>query len=110
MLSLLALFAAQVAAAPLKSWPTSEQDIVLKDFRFGSGETFPELRMHVTTLGTPRRDRAGRIDNAVMVLHGTGGSGTGTRVSAEAIAVASVTPAEGPSFGMAPAGTWTCTP
>ena len=75
MLSLLALFAAQVAAAPLKSWPIREQDVVLKDFRFGSGETFPELRMHVTTLGTPHRNRAGQIDNAVMVLHGTGGSG-----------------------------------
>ena len=75
MLSLLALFAAQVATLPPRNSPTHEQDVVLKDFRFGSGETFPELRMHVTTLGTPHRDRAGRIDNAVMVLHGTGGSG-----------------------------------
>ena len=75
MLSLLALFAAQVATLPPRNPPTREQDIVLKNFRFGSGETFPELRMHVTTLGTPHRDRAGRIDNAVMVLHGTGGSG-----------------------------------
>jgi pimeloyl-ACP methyl ester carboxylesterase len=31
--------------------------------------------MHYTTLGTPHRDSAGAIDNAVMVLHGTGGTG-----------------------------------
>ena len=50
-------------------------DVILRDFRFASGETLPELRMHYATLGTPRRDAQGRIDNAVMVLHGTGGSG-----------------------------------
>ncbi|MEO7635861.1 MAG: alpha/beta fold hydrolase, partial [Sphingomicrobium sp.] len=44
-------------------------------FRFRSGESLSELRMHYTTLGQPRRNAAGQIDNAVMVLHGTGGSG-----------------------------------
>src|SRR3546814_14949160 len=34
-----------------------------------------ELRIHVSTLGTPRRDGDGHVTNAVMVLHGTGGSG-----------------------------------
>ena len=53
----------------------AEGDVMLRDFRFGSGETLPELRIHYATLGTPRRDAAGRIVNAVMVLHGTGGSG-----------------------------------
>ena len=48
---------------------------MLRDFRFRSGETLAELRIHYATLGTPRRDAPGRIDNAVMVLHGTGGSG-----------------------------------
>ena len=57
------------------AWPTHEQDVVLKDFRFRSGESLPEVRMHVMTLGTPHRNAAGQIDNAVMVLHGTGGSG-----------------------------------
>jgi len=75
MISVLLALAAQAAAPPARTWPTRERDIVLKDFRFGSGETLPELRMHVTTLGSPHRDRAGRIDNAVMVLHGTGGDG-----------------------------------
>jgi homoserine O-acetyltransferase/O-succinyltransferase len=64
-----------VAATAVKSWPTREGDVVLKDFRFRSGEALPELRMHYTTLGNPHRNAAGQIDNAVMVLHGTGGSG-----------------------------------
>ena len=52
-----------------------EGDALLKDFRFASGERLPELRMHYATLGTPRRDSSGAIVNAVMILHGTGGSG-----------------------------------
>ena len=75
MLVLLTALAAQVAATPPKTWPTHEQDIVLKNFRFRDGESLSELRMHVTTLGQPHRDAAGQIDNAVMVLHGTGGTG-----------------------------------
>ena len=63
------------APAAAKSWPTREQDVVLKDFHFRDGESLPELRMHVTTLGAPHRSAAGQIDNAVMVLHGTGGTG-----------------------------------
>jgi homoserine O-acetyltransferase len=62
-------------AAEAKSWPTSEGDVILKTFRFRSGGTLPELRIHYTTLGQPHRNSAGAIDNAVMVLHGTGGSG-----------------------------------
>jgi homoserine O-acetyltransferase len=58
-----------------KTWPIQEGDVLLKDFRFGTGETLPELRIHYTTLGKPHRSAAGRIDNAVMVLHGTGGTG-----------------------------------
>src|SRR5690349_11302215 len=75
MLSLLIALMAQTAALPPKTWPTHEQDIVLKDFHFRGGESLPALRMHVTTLGQPHRNAAGKIDNAVMVLHGTGGDG-----------------------------------
>jgi homoserine O-acetyltransferase len=74
MFALLALLAAQTATPPPKSWPTHEQDVVLKDFRFRDGESLPGLRMHVTMLGQPHRNAAGQIDNAVMVLHGTGGA------------------------------------
>jgi len=63
------------APASTKVWPTREGDVVLKDFRFRSGESLPELHIHYTTLGTPHRNAVGAIDNAVMVLHGTGGSG-----------------------------------
>lgn len=57
-----------------RTWPTKEGDITLPAFRFRTGETM-DVRMHYTTLGTPHRGADGRIDNAVMVLHGTGGTG-----------------------------------
>ena len=72
---LIALAAQALAAPPAKTWPTKEADVVLRDFRFGSGEMLPDLRIHYTTLGAPHRNAAGEIDNAVMVLHGTGGAG-----------------------------------
>lgn len=75
-----ALAAGPAAAAPqpLAQAPMAaqEHDFVLRDFHFRSGETLPELRIHYRTLGAPRRDAAGRIVNAVMVLHGTGGDGS----------------------------------
>jgi homoserine O-acetyltransferase len=52
-----------------------EADFVVRDFRFASGETLPELRLHYRTVGTPERDASGRVRNAVLVLHGTGGHG-----------------------------------
>ena len=52
-----------------------ESDYVVRDFHFESGENLPELRLHYTTLGKPRRDAQGKVDNAVLILHGTGGSG-----------------------------------
>ncbi len=55
----------------------TEGDAVLRDVSFGSGESLPEVRIHYTTLGQPRRDAAGVVRNAVMVLHGTGGTGRG---------------------------------
>ena len=78
-LAALALQPSVVPAAPVApaamSWPTNEGDVALADFKFRSGETLPRLKMHYTTLGRPHRNAAGEIDNAVMVLHGTGGSG-----------------------------------
>ncbi len=50
-------------------------DYIAKNFKFVSGETMPELRLHYTTLGTPRKDAQGIVRNALMVLHGTGGTG-----------------------------------
>jgi homoserine O-acetyltransferase/O-succinyltransferase len=50
-------------------------DFVVRDFRFASGDVLPELRLHYVTLGQPRRDAAGIVRNAVLILHGTGGTG-----------------------------------
>ena len=52
-----------------------EGDYVARDFKFRSGETLPELRLHYTTLGAPRRDGQGHVTNAVLMLHGTSGTG-----------------------------------
>ena len=53
-----------------------EGDYVSRDFRFKSGETLPELRLHYATFGAPARDASGRVTNAVLLLHSTSGSGT----------------------------------
>ena len=52
-----------------------EADYVVKDFRFGTGESLASLKLHYRTLGTPRRDASGTVRNAVLILHGTGGTG-----------------------------------
>ena len=49
-------------------------DYIAHDFHFGTGETLPELKLHYLTLGTPHHNAAGHIDNAVLLLHGTGGN------------------------------------
>jgi homoserine O-acetyltransferase len=54
---------------------TMEGDFVLHDFKFHSGESLPELRLHYTTLGKPVRDAQGHVSNAALILHGTGGTG-----------------------------------
>lgn len=88
---LLAGFAASAAAPPPPGPPpppaaplpsaeapkATESDQLLRDVRFASGETLPEVRLHVRTLGTLRRDASGRAANAVLILHGTTGSGEG---------------------------------
>jgi len=65
---------AQSPPPPFKVEPT-EGDFLIKNFRFLSGETLPELRLHYRTLGKPRRDGSGRIVNAALLLHGTTSSG-----------------------------------
>jgi len=54
-----------------------EGDFVVRDFRFSSGETLPALSLHYRTIGTPRKDASGVVRNAVLILHGTGGTGAG---------------------------------
>ncbi len=70
-----ALFGPAFAAAGTALPPVADGEYRVRDFRFDDGQTLPELRLHYRTLGTPHRDAGGRIDNAVLILHGTGGSG-----------------------------------
>ncbi len=66
----------QQAPGDKVTWPTPQEgDYVVRDFHFQSGETLPEVRLHYTTLGKPVKDANGRTTNAVLILHGTGGSG-----------------------------------
>jgi homoserine O-acetyltransferase len=67
--------AAPAAAQQNASPSTTEGDFVAKNFKFRTGESLPELRLHYTTLGKPVRDAQGRVTNAVLLLHGTGGTG-----------------------------------
>src|SRR5262249_10500045 len=53
-----------------------EGDFTVRDFHFQDGETLPELRLHYRTLGSPHREANGRVNNAVLILHGTGGAGS----------------------------------
>jgi homoserine O-acetyltransferase len=59
------------AAAPVPQ----EGDYLARNFQFQSGEVLPEVRLHYTTLGAPRRGKDGQVNNAVLMLHGTTGTG-----------------------------------
>jgi homoserine O-acetyltransferase/O-succinyltransferase len=73
----LVLTLAASATAAQTTWPNQQDgEYVIKDFRFGSGETLPELRLHYRTLGTAKRNAQGEIINGVVLLHGTSGAGT----------------------------------
>jgi homoserine O-acetyltransferase len=80
---LLAIFVMGLLAVPAtraeaQSYPASvEGDFVAKSFRFETGETLADLKLHYRTIGTARKDASGAIANAVLILHGTGGTGRG---------------------------------
>ena len=63
-----------LAQAPPK-YPPAEGDYVAHDFKFRSGEQLSELRLHYRTWGKPTRGATGVVNNAVLLLHGTGGTG-----------------------------------
>ncbi len=65
-----ALCLAAVLPAAAQAQAPTDGSWVLRDFRFKSGETLPELRLHYTTLGNPQGE-------PVLLLHGTTGSGRG---------------------------------
>ena len=71
---LLSIVAANFAFAADYPTPT-EGDFTIRDFKFTSGETLPELRVHYRMLGKPEKDAQGKTTNAVLIMHGTTGSG-----------------------------------
>src|SRR5437588_5760506 len=65
-----------LASVDAAEYPAPAQgDFVVRNFPFASNEKLPELRLHYRTIGTPQRDAQGLVRNAVLILHGTGGSG-----------------------------------
>jgi homoserine O-acetyltransferase len=67
---------ARLSPAPAISpvqWPTQDHTYTIPNFQFKTGETLPTLKLHYLTLGSPHRNSQGKVDNAVLLLHGTGG-------------------------------------
>src|SRR5689334_21509511 len=73
----LALFIALISISVFAADYRAPQSgtFVVKNFQFKSGEKLPEVKLHYYTLGTPQKDSSGKVRNAVLILHGTGGSG-----------------------------------
>ena len=69
LLLLTSVYVAQGQIAPKSG------DFTLNNFKFNTGESLPQLHLHYTTLGTPLRNASGRVTNAVLIIHGTGGTG-----------------------------------
>src|SRR5215472_6498916 len=64
------------AAALAQNYPAPvENDFIIPNFHFHSGEVLPDLRIHYRTIGKPVKDTAGVVRNAVLIGHGTGGEG-----------------------------------
>jgi len=62
-------------ATQAATWPQpADGTLVIPSYRFADGETMNNVKLHYVTLGSPHHDRAGRVVNAVLVMHGTGGS------------------------------------
>ena len=70
------MFILDASFASATDYPVpTEGDYAIRDFKFASGETLPELRLHYRTLGKPEKDANGQTRNAVLIMHGTTGSG-----------------------------------
>jgi homoserine O-acetyltransferase len=79
VVTLFLLLASPVLAGQAQtSYPAPvEGDYVIENFTFISGEVLPQLKLHYRTIGKPVKDDAGVVRNAVLVMHGTTGSGAG---------------------------------
>src|SRR5215510_15076309 len=77
LVCLAAMFAPAAQTAPQNYPAPVEDDFVINNFRFHSGEVLPQLRIHYRTIGKPVKDSSGIVRNAVWIGHGTGGRGSG---------------------------------
>ena len=65
-----------LAQTPNTNWPSYREDnFIITDYKFASGETLPQLRLHYRTLGSAERNAAGEIVNGVLLLQGNTGTG-----------------------------------
>ena len=71
----MSLRSSQTYPTPNEGVFISEGAFTLHNFQFQDGGSLPELRLHYTTLGQPQHNSAGQVNNAVLILYGTGGSG-----------------------------------
>ena len=61
---------------PNINWPGyREGDYVVHDYKFVSGESLPEVKLHYRTIGTAKQNSAGEVVNAVLLLQGNTGTG-----------------------------------
>ncbi|HUP39560.1 MAG TPA: alpha/beta fold hydrolase [Vicinamibacterales bacterium] len=75
ILLLVVLSASACGTSEAQSLQPAHGDFVIKNFPFASGEVLPALSLHYRTLGKPVRDAKGQVRNAVLIMHGTGGTG-----------------------------------
>jgi len=75
LVAFLALVAVVAALSAADYPPPTEGDYTIRDFKFSSGESLPELRIHYRTLGKIDKDAQGKTRNAIFITHGTTGSG-----------------------------------
>jgi homoserine O-acetyltransferase len=75
LVAFFSLITGSVAVAAADYPAPTEGDYTISNFKFASGEMLPELRIHYRTLGKIDKDSQGKITNAVLIMHGTTGSG-----------------------------------
>ena len=76
--TVLFLIAVSINFARAADYPApTEGDYTIRDFKFASGETLPELKIHDRTFGKIDKDASGKVTNAVLIMHGTTGTGGG---------------------------------
>ena len=73
-------FAQEAANKANTNWPNyAEGDFTVSDYKFASGETLPEVKLHYRTLGTAKRNAAGQVVNGLSYTSSIGPQCDGTK-------------------------------